>query len=130
MANMSWSVSVQISKGPTVTAAGPPRTIEATDRVEVSLAPGDADKVVDLQPGDATAIRLLLIKSTRYGADLSFKASDGATDSAKVVLDGPQLFTTGGAALFGMPPQKLKLTNTSADQTADVEIFVARDATP
>ena len=72
-----------------------------------------------------------MIKSNRYDAAFSFKVSDGPTNSAPVTLDGPQVFTGGSVALFGRAPRQLKFSvNASSNQTAIVEIFVARDATP
>lgn len=130
MANISWNVNIQVSGGPAITASVAAQPVEATDRIEVTLSPGDADKVVDIQPSAANAIHLLMIKSDRYGAAFSFKASDGGADSLAVTLDGPQVFTGGTVALFGRAPRQLKFTNTSPDQTATLEIFVARDATP
>jgi len=130
MASMSWNVSVQIAGSAPVTAPAAAQPVEATDRIEVSVEPGDTDKIVDIQPGGAAAIRLLLIKSTRYGAPFSFKASDASSDSSAVTLDGPQVYTGGSITLFGIDPHQLKFTNTSADQIAAVSIFVARDATP
>jgi hypothetical protein len=70
-----------------------PIDVEATDRTEVNIAPGDTDKVVEIQPSALGALHLLLIKSSSYGAHLTFKANDGAADSAAVVLDSPQLFS-------------------------------------
>jgi hypothetical protein len=94
------------------------------------LPPGDADKVLEIQPSGLAAVHLLLIKSSSYGSHLSFKASDGTTDSNAVTLDSPQLFSGGGVTLFGLAPHQLKFTNTSTDKPATVEIHVARDATP
>jgi len=130
MATMSWSVSVQVAGGATLTAATAAIPVEATDRIFVAVEPGDTDKLVEIQPGAASAIRLLVVKSSRYGQDLSFKASDGVTESDPVVVDAPQVFTGGSVALFGLAPQRLLLTIPAGGQPADVEIFVARDATP
>jgi len=104
--------------------------VEATDRIEVLIAPGDTDKILQIQPGGLAAVQLVLIKSSSYGNHLTFKASDGTTDSAAVTLDGPQLFSGGGVALFGVAPHQLKFANSSTDKPATVEIHVARDATP
>ena len=130
MANISWNVNIQVSGGPAITASMAAQPVEATDRIEVTMSPGDTDKVVDIQPSAANAIHLLMIKCDRYGTAFSFKASDGGADSTAVTLDGPQVFTGGTVALFGRAPRQLKFTNNSPDQTATVEIFVARDATP
>ncbi len=130
MAKMNWNVNIQITGVPGFTASTAAQPVEATDRVEVVINPGDTDKVVDIQPSDASEIQLILIKSSSYGADFSFMASDGSTDSTAVTLDAPQLFTAGSVVLFGIAPRQLKFSNTSSDQIANVEIFVARDATP
>jgi hypothetical protein len=130
MASIGWTLSVQVVGSPPLSVASAPVQAEAIDRVEVNIAPGDTDKVLDIQPGGVNAVRLLLVKSSDYGEHLSFKASDGATDSGKVVLDGPQLFSGGGVALLSVAPKQLKFTNTSGDKPANVEIHVARDATP
>lgn len=130
MAKISWSVNVKLNNAPAIAASAVVETAEATDRIEVDIVAGDEDKEVDIQPGAAAAIQLLVIMSNRYGAELGFKASDGGSDSPEVILDGPQIFTGGSVGLFGLTPLKLKLTNRSRDQDAHVEIFVARDATP
>jgi len=129
MITMNWTVTLQITGSPTIATASPTAIIQAVDRIEAVIAPGDADKVLEVQPGAAAEVRLILVKSTRYGSDLSFKVSDGATDSDAVTLDTPQLFSGGAVALFGLAPQQLKFTNTGADP-ATVEIHVARDAAP
>ncbi len=130
MATMSWSVTVQVGGGATISAGTAALPVEATDQVSVTIEPGDTNRVVEIQPGSAVAIRLLVIKSSRYGQGLTFRASDGATDSDPVVIDAPQIFTGGGVALFGVAPRRLLLTLPAGGQPADLEIFVARDATP
>ncbi len=67
MAQLSWNVSVQAAGGSSLTASAAEQPVEATDRVEVSIAPGDSDRVIELQPGAATAIPLLVIQSSLYG---------------------------------------------------------------
>lgn len=130
MANISWSFNIQVNGGPTITASAAPRPVEATDRIEIAVSPGEDKKVVDIQPCDANAIQLLLIKSSNYGSEFSFKAGDGKKDSDAVTLDAPQIFTARSIGVFGVAPRQLKFTNASSDQTINVEIFVARHATP
>jgi len=130
MPSMSWSVTLQISGSPALAVARAPVDVEAVDRIEAVIAPGDNNKVLDIQPGGLGAIHVLLIKSSSYGPHMSFKVSDGVADSNSVVLDSPQLFSGGGVALFNLAPRQLKLSNSSTDQSATVEILVARDATP
>lgn len=133
MAKLTWSITIQVTGAPTMTAAAAEQTVEATDHVSVQIAPGDADKVVEIQPGAATGIQLLVVQANTYSAEnpISFVASDGSTDSAAITLNGPQVFTASGVALFAVdPPTQLKFTNPAAGAAAEVEVFVARDATP
>ncbi len=130
MPNISWVVNVQVDGRVAMSASTPAETAEAIESLQVTIAPGDADKVVDLMPGAGTSVKLVVIKSSYYGGELKFKASDGATDSDPVTLSAPQIYTGGSVALFGLNPNQLKFTNTSATKSADVAIFVARDATP
>lgn len=131
MANVSWSLSIQVAGGPTVSAREGPITAEAMDRIDVSIASGEVDKTVDLQPGPASGIHVLLIKSNQYGdgTEITFKVSDGATDGPALTLTGPQFYAGGAVMLLGLDPQSLKFSNASADP-AEIEIFIARDATP
>jgi hypothetical protein len=133
MANISWAVTVQVDGRVAMSAATAATTVEATESLQVTIEPGDTDKVVDLMPGAGDAVHILAIKSTFYGAEgekVSFKASDGTNDSDPVTLSSPQAYTRGSVALFGLDPNQLKFTNTSTTKSADVAIFVARDATP
>lgn len=131
MANVSWSISIQVAGGPTVTAVEGPIAAEATDRIEVSIAAGDVDKEVNLQPGPVSGIYLLLIKSSQYGdgTEITYKVSDGTTDGAAIELAGPQFYSGGAGVHLGLDPLSLKFSNTSA-HPANIEIFIARDATP
>jgi hypothetical protein len=127
MAKLNWSMTMQVSGGPTISAGQPDFDVEAVDRIEVTINAGDTDKVVKIQPGAAGNIHLLAIASDSYGPKLSFKAGDSTNDSPKVVLDTPQLYASGAVALFTVAPQQLKFTNGGTDP-ANVLIFVARDA--
>lgn len=130
MTTINAAASFAVPGGPTL-ALNSAIAAEAYDKIDVAIAPGDAEKVVNIQPGAAAQLRLLVIKSSFYGAELSYVASDGTDDSDAVTLDGPQLFIGPGAiALFGVDPRALKFSNTHATQAAQVEILVGRDATP
>lgn len=127
MAMMNWSITLQVTGGPAINAGLSGLEIEAVDRIDVTIDADGAEKVVHIQPGAASTVRLLVVVSDIYDKKLSFKASDGTTDSVKVVLDAPQLYAGGAAVLFGTDPQQLKLTNSSSN-AAHVTVFVARDA--
>lgn len=129
MANVSWSTSIQIAGGPTITATQGPFVAEATDRIEVTI-PNATTLVVDLQPGPSSSIHILLIKSNVYSDNLTFITNDGTTDSTESIpLTGPQFYSRGSIDLFEQAPNKLKFTNASG-APVQIEIFVARDATP
>ena len=85
--------------------------------------------MVNVQPGAADRIALLLVSSTHYGAGLTFTAFDGKNDGATVALAEPQVFSGGAVALLRVAPKFFKLSNALAD-AATVNIYVFRDATP
>lgn len=127
MALLNWSITLQVAGGPTINAGLEGKEIEAVDRVDVTIEADNAEKVVEIQPSAAETVHLLVVVSDIYDGKLSFKASDGTTDSAKIILDTPQVYAGGAAALFGTDPQQLKLTNAGSDP-AHVTVFVARSA--
>ena len=132
MTTISAAASFQVPGGPTL-ALTSAITAEAYDKIEVVVDPGDTDKEVDIQPGTAAQIRLLVIKSSLYGDEITYAASNGTKDSAVVTLDGPQVFIGPGViGLFAVDPKTLKFSNTNADpaKKAQIEILVGRDATP
>jgi hypothetical protein len=130
MPTINAAASFAVPGGPTL-ALNSAIAAEAYDKIDVAIAPGDDDKVVNIQPGAAAQLRLLVIKSSLYATEVTYMASDGSDDSDPVTLDGPQLFIGPGAiALFGVDPKVLKFSNTHASQAAQVEILVGRDATP
>ena len=132
MAIINAAASFQVPGGPTL-ALSSAISAEAYDKIEVTVNPGDSSKQVEIQPGAAARIRLLVVKSSLYGAELSYVASDGTDNSTAVTLDGPQIFISPGVIdLFGVDPKVLKFGNTHTDpaKKAQIEILVGRDATP
>jgi hypothetical protein len=132
MTTISASASFQVPGGPTL-ALTSAIAAEAYDRIEVTVNPGDTDKEVEIQPGAAAQVRLLVVKSSLYGDEITYKVGDGSADSSAVTLDGPQIFIGPGViSLFGVDPKVLKFGNTHTDQAkkAQIEILVGRDATP
>ncbi|SRR6267142_175507 len=132
MTIISASASFQVPGGPTLTLTSA-IAVEAYDKIEIVLNPGETDKEVEIQPGAAALLRLLAIKSSLYGDEITYAASDGSDDSDPVTLDAPQVFIGPGAVgLFGVDPKTLKFSNTNTDQAkkAQIEILVGRDATP
>lgn len=127
MATLNWSITLQVAGGPTINAGLDGVEFEAVDRVDVTIDADGTEQAVEIQPGAATTVRLLVVVSDIYDAKLSFKASDGSTDSAKIVLDAPQVYAGGAVELFGTDPRQLKFKNGGTDP-AHVTVFVARDA--
>ena len=132
MANVSWSSSIQIAGGPSVTATQGPFAAEATEHIEVSIpshTEASAVTTVDLQPGPKASIHLLLIKASSYGdgTNLTFKTSNGAAESVPISLRGPQFYSGGATDLLGPEPKQLKFSNNTGSEV-QIEVFVARDA--
>ena len=127
MPEMNWYLSVKVNGGASLAIPADPQEVEATDSIEVAVPKNASNLEVNLQPGAASQIQLLVIKSSRYGQDLTYTVGDGTHASKSINLDAPQLFSGGSASLFGFDPQKLKLSNTGEDAT--VSVLVARKAT-
>jgi hypothetical protein len=130
MATLNYSIGIQVANGPQI-AVTRSREIEAFDKLDVPLDPG-TDVVVDLQPGAAAKVMMLLIKPSTAAKELTVKVSDGSTDSPELTLEEPQLFVGDSLKLFGVDPTSLKLKNAfpanDATKKATIEIFVARKA--
>jgi hypothetical protein len=131
VAKVSWITSIQIVGGPTLSATQAPIAVEATDHIQVTIGAGDVDKIVNIQPGAANRVLLLVVTSSNYGegTSVTFKVGDGTADSAAIHLAGPQVYSGGSVALFGVAPKLLKFSNASTS-AADIDLFVARNATP
>jgi hypothetical protein len=136
MAQIAYGVTVQIPNGPQIAQTGT-RAAEAYDKVELVLEAGGGgapEVVIDLQPAAAAAVSLLLVKSSLYGPEISYKLSDGSNDSPAVALDAPLFLLGGAVALAGIAPKRIKIKNTfaagDATRKAAIEILVGRDATP
>ena len=137
MTTVNVAVSIQVVGGPQL-AISKTKQVEAYDKTDVVIDPGGAgavEKLVYIQPGSAAQVSLILIKSDLYGPEITYKASDGTTDSDAIILDEPQImFGSGSVALLGVAPKILKFKNTypagDASKKATIEILVGRDATP
>jgi hypothetical protein len=109
-------------------------SVEAYSVIDVTIDAGAANKAVEVQPATAAArVNLLLIQSDRYGPEITYKASDGTTDSDAVTLHGPHFFGRGVASLFDVNVLSLKFSNSNGAATnkhARIQILVGRDATP
>lgn len=121
------TVSAEVTSGPKLKETRI-LAIDAYDKISVTV-PDGTDLDVDLQPGGAGSIRLLMVKSNVYGAGLKYTVN---ADTTEHVLDEPHvLIGTGSVALYGAEPQKLVLDNAlGTGEDAQIQILVGRDATP
>lgn len=135
MAVINWALNLQIVDGPSLVISKS-KVVEAYDKIEVTIAPGSSKQAIEIQPGSADHLNLLLIKSSVYDPKLSYLVSDGTTDSStSITLDEPHFYLgVGAVSIFGLAPKILKFTNSlsAADPAskATIEILVGRDATP
>ncbi|WP_017296911.1 hypothetical protein [Nodosilinea nodulosa] len=143
MASLNLTLNAQVVGGPQVSVART-RQIEAYDKVDVVINPGDTDIEVDIQPGAATQVGFLLIKSSLYSqaaADqkLTYVVTDGGTDFPAagdgLELNDPHIYIGGALAVFGLAPKTLRFTSTYVPDAANpavnravVEILVGRSA--
>jgi hypothetical protein len=122
------TVTAEVASGPTLKES---RTLalDAYDKLSVTIPDGATGLGVELQPGAAGSVRLLVIKSSQYGDALKYTVNAGTTDH---VLDQPHVLTgTGAVGLFGSEPTKLVFDNAlGAGKDAQIQILVGRDATP
>lgn len=131
---MNWALNVQVTGGPQIAITSKPKSIQAYDKIEVIIEPGDTERSVDIQPSNGEKVIFLLIKSSLYGSEITYLVNDGTDDSANAIaLDEPHIYSgTGAIALLGIDPKILKFTNThpatDASKRAIIEIFVGRDA--
>jgi hypothetical protein len=124
---INWTLNVQVVGGPKILESD---TIaaEAYDKVQVTIATGDSDIEVDVQPSGSGQVQFLLISSDQYDEDLTYKVNVSSADPIK--LDGPQMFIGKGAVgLLDPEPKKLFFSNSLAED-ASIQILVGRDATP
>jgi hypothetical protein len=131
MAKVTYTIGVQVTGGPQITV---PRTreVEAIDKLDIVLPPKTDDLTVDLQPGAATKIALLLIKSDLYGKEITFTLKGGAEESEPLTLEEPHLFINDAVTLFGVTtPTSITFKSAFADDAtkkANIEVLVARRA--
>jgi hypothetical protein len=134
---ITWTLNVQVVGGPRLSAS---QTIEveAYDMIEVKV-PGMQNAtprtaMVEVQPGGSNQVKFLMITSSIYDANLTYKV-DGGSEIIK--LDALQLLMGVGAlGLLGATANIFTFTNevgkdnTAPIQDASIQILVGRKATP
>lgn len=125
-----WTLNAEAIGGPKISASRTD-TVDAYDKIAVDVAaetggtPGTA--AVEVQPGLAGQVRFLLIQSSVYDTDLTYRVNDPA--GTPIALDALQvLIGTGAVELLGAPPQTLHFSN-ATDQAASINILVGRATT-
>jgi len=129
--NVSWKIDVEIQSGPSVVVTNAVQ-VDAYDRIEVTVPDTTSSPTattVDIQPGAAGKVKLLVITSTKYGDDLKYKVHDNTT-TERTLNDALFLAGAGGLDLIedtAAPLDKLLITNTIG-QDVVIEIIVGRAA--
>lgn len=129
--NISWKLNLEIQSGPNIIVANTVQA-DAYDRIEVKVpdsTAAPAATTVDVQPGAAGKVKLLLIRSTKYGDNLKYKVHDNTTPE-RALNDAVFLVGAGSLDLLedpAAPLDKLLVTNTTG-QDAVLEIIVGRTA--
>lgn len=119
------TISADVALGPKLKESRQ-LAVDAYDKISVDVA-DQANVEVEIQPGGAGSIQLLVVTSSVYGADIKYTVNADTTDR---VLDQPHVLVgTGSVGLFGEEPEKLVFDNTTG-QDARIQILVGRDATP
>lgn len=116
-----WSSEITVPGGPTLSFSRA-ISVDGTDLMTAHLEPGES-AAVDVQPSAAEQVRVLMVTSTAYGEDLTYRVGSSTQD---VALDSPQVFA--GAGMIGrLPtdPQTLTFTNGLAE-AATVTILAGR----
>jgi hypothetical protein len=130
--NISWKLNLEIQSGPNIIVTNAVQA-DAYDRIEVRVPDSTASPAtttVDVQPGAAGKVKLLLIRSTRYGDNLKYQVHDNTTPE-RVLNDAVFLVGAGSLDLLedpAAPLDKLLVTNTTG-QDVVLEIIVGRTAT-
>ncbi len=142
MIDIKVQFSVQVSGGPQVSLKRDIE-VEAYNKIEIVIGPGDTDKVVNVAQGGQGQISFLLIRSNLYNSSdgvIEYKVGEG--DNEKIIkLDQPQIFLgTGTVSLLGTDLSQVKFSNgysppgvdepNKDKNKAEIEILVGRDATP
>jgi hypothetical protein len=118
------STTVRLSDGATRIAKAS-ISVDAYDRVGVSVAEGGAEHTVDVQPGETDEVLFMLVEASAYSDQLTYKVNGAGSD---IALDAPHILTGSGAiSLLPDAPKALVFKNSGAG-TVDVNILVGRTA--
>lgn len=125
--NISWKLNVQVASGSSYVAANALQ-VDALDRIEVTV-PDSVTTTVNVQPGAAGKTKLLLIRSSKYDANVKYFVHDNTT-TQRALTEALFLVQAGGLELVedtAAPLDKLVVDNTTGGDVV-LEILVGRDA--
>ena len=125
--NISWKLNVQVASGPSYVVANALQ-VDALDRIEVTV-PDSVTTTVDVQPGAAGKTKFLLIRSSRYDANVKYFVHDNTT-TQRSLTEALFLVAAGGLELVESPAaplDKLVVDNTTGGNVV-LDILVGRDA--
>ncbi len=123
---ITWSAQIDVAAGPRLPANGS-IDVEAYDRIAITLEAGAAGVDVELQPGGAGQVVLLMVKASEYDPAITYSADGGGTAFA---LDAPLILIGAGAIdLLGGPPNTFQWDNGTV-AAVHIDIFIGRKATP
>lgn len=135
---IKYSLNFQVVGGTSVPISNE-IAVEAYEKIQVVVPKSTTDLAIDLPDG----IEFLLIKSSVYGDEMTYKVATSTTDATvdpptvtttisptPVVLDGPHFFIGSGAVSILSPsPTQLLFSNT-LDKAVTIDILLGMDATP
>ena len=124
--NISWKLNVQVGSDPAYAAANALQ-VEALDRIIVTV-PDSVTTTIDVQPGAAGKTKFLLIRSSKYDANVKYFVHDNTT-TQRSLTEALFLVEAGGLELLedAAALDKLVVDNTTNGNVV-LDILVGRDA--
>jgi hypothetical protein len=100
--------------------------VGAIDRLSEAI-PAGGDLELPVHPADIDDLQLLVISSSAYGEDLTYRVGGSTVD---IVLDQPQVYH--GAGMIGLLPTNPTTITVANGLAVDVtvDVVVARSITP
>ncbi len=120
------SVNAKIRNGPDISFSVSQK-MEAYEKLDFKVVKGDP-KTIQLLPAGTTSVQFLLIKSSQYDKNISYRVNGAGT---KILLDTPQCFIGAGsmAALVATNvPETLEFKNALPEgEDITIQLLVGRD---
>lgn len=123
--SVTWMYSARALRGPSVGSSGT-LDVDAYQKINVTVPTGGVAQQVTIGPGTWADVTAVIISATDLGGVVDVTPDGGTT----FALDGPLVLVGAGpVSLLGAGNATVGLQNNGAADV-DVDIFVARDATP